>query len=412
MSRRTLHKLTAVKVSRLAQPGYFGDGGGLWLQVSPALTKSWVFRFTLAGKSREMGLGPLHTVNLAEAREAAREQRQLLLKKIDPIEARDSLRRRDVANAAKAVLFTTEAEAFIEAMRHEWKNAKHEAQWTNTLTTYAYPFIGKMAVSEIDTADVMRCLEPIWTKKTETAKRLRGRIEAVLDRATALKHRKGDNPARWKGHLDNLLASPSKVAKHEHHAALPYSEVGAFMKELRAFNDLAAKALDFTILTAARTNEVIGARWKEIDLQAAIWTIPGARMKSKRPHRVPLSKPAVALLTALQETTESPLVFPGRSGDKPLSNMAMLVLLQRRMKKDATVHGFRSAFRDWAAEQSNFPGEVAEMALAHVIEDQTEAAYRRGDLFEKRAKLMQAWADYCGRVQTDATVTPIRARKA
>jgi integrase len=412
MSRRTLHKLTAIKVAKLAEPGYFGDGGGLWLQVAPALTKSWVFRFTLAGKSREMGLGPVHTVNLAEAREAAREQRQLLLQGVDPIEARSSLRRRDVAAAAKVVFFRAEAEAFIEAMRHEWKNAKHEAQWTSTLTTYAYPYIGKMAVSEIETADVMRCLEPIWTTKTETAKRLRGRIEAILDRATALKHRKGDNPARWKGHLDNLLASPSKVAKREHHAALPYGEIGAFMKELRALDDLAAKAMEFTILTAARTNEAIGAKWQEIDLQAAIWTIPGARMKSKRPHRVPLSKPAVALLKALQKVTESPLVFPGRGGEKPLSNMAMLALLQRRMKKGATVHGFRSAFRDWAAEQSNFPGEVAEMALAHVIEDQTEAAYRRGDLFEKRAKLMQAWADYCGRDHKAATVTPIRARKA
>jgi integrase len=258
----------------------------------------------------------------------------------------------------------------------------------------------------------MRCLEPIWTTKTETAKRLRGRIESILDRSKALKHRSGDNPARWRGHLDNLLASPNKVAKREHHAAVPYAQMGAFMKELRAIEDLAARALEFTILTATRTTEATGARWKEIDLQAGVWTIPGTRMKAKRAHRVPLSKAVLALLKALPRVEGSPFVFPGRKTDKPLSNMAMLVLLQRRMGRAATVHGFRSAFRDWAAELSNFPGEVAEMALAHVIEDQTEAAYRRGDLFEKRAKLMEAWATYCGRVQTDATVTPIRARKA
>jgi integrase len=412
MVGRRLHKLTATEVTKGKTPGYFGDGGGLWLQVSPALTKSWVFRFTLDGKSREMGLGPVHTVSLAEAREKAREQRQLLLDRVDPIEARDSLRRTAVASAARSVTFKAEAEAYIEAHRAGWKNAKHADQWANTLQTYAYPHIGKLLVSEIDAALVMKCLQPIWTTKTETANRVRGRIESVLDYATTLKHRTGDNPARWRGHLDNLLPKPAKVAKREHHAALPYAQAGEFMKALRLQDGLGARALEFTILTAMRTGEAIGARWPEIDLAGAVWTLPGSRMKAGRPHRVPLSKPAVALLKGLQGLDKA-LVFPGAKQGKPLSNMAMLVLLQKRMgRPDLTVHGFRSTFRDWAAEQSNFPNEVVEMALAHTIDDPTEAAYRRGDLFEKRSRLMQAWADYCGRVQNDATVTPIRARKA
>jgi integrase len=407
---RALHKLTDRQV-KTADPGYHGDGGGLWLQVSAARTRSWIFRYTLNGRAREMGLGALHTLSLAEAREKSRQQRQLLLDGIDPIDARNATRRTVVAQAAKIVTFQAEAEAYIEAHRAGWKNAKHVEQWQNTLATYAYPHIGKLAVSEIETAHVMLCLEPIWTSKTETAKRVRGRIEAVLDRATALKHRSGDNPARWRGHLVNLLAKPSSVAPTEHHAALPYTQIGAFMKDLRAQDGVAARALEFAILTATRTGETIGAQWREIDLAAGIWTVPAARMKSKKAHRVPLSKPAVKLLQAIQGADKL-VVFPGRSAGKGLSNMAMLKLLQQRMGRiDLTVHGFRSTFRDWAAEQSNFPNEVIEMALAHTIEDATEAAYRRGDLYEKRARLMQAWADYCGRVQTDATVTPIRASR-
>lgn len=412
IGRRVLNKLTDRFVRTAKAPGYHGDGGGLWLQVSPAGTKSWVFRFTLAGKAREMGLGPEHTVSLAEAREKARQQRTLVLEGVDPIEARNAGRRTAVATAARAVTFQAEAEAYIEAHRHGWKNAKHADQWTNTLTTYAYPTLGKLLVSDIDTALVMKCLQPIWTTKTETASRLRGRIEAVLDYATALKHRSGDNPARWRGHLDNLLPKPTAVAVTEHHAALPYAEAGAFMKTLRATDGLSARALEFTILTATRTSEAIGARWSEIDLEAAVWTIPGARMKAKKAHRVPLSRAAVSLLKKLQGV-DAAFVFPGAKKGKPLSNMAMLKALKERMgRPELTVHGFRSTFRDWAAEVSTYPNEVVEMALAHTIEDPTEAAYRRGDLFMKRTKLMQAWADYCGRVQTDATVTPIRAKKA
>lgn len=409
--RRLLNKLTAREVRTLG-PGYHGDGGGLWLQVSPAGTRSWIFRFTLNGRAREMGLGAEHTISLADAREKAREQRKQVLEGVDPIEARDATRRTAISAAARSVTFKAEAEAYIEAMRPEWKNAKHGEQWTNTLTTYAYPHIGDLLVSEIDTALVMKCLEPIWTTKTETASRVRGRIESVLDRATALKHRTGDNPARWRGHLDNLLAKPSRVAKTEHHAALPYAQIGEFMKLLRAEEGISPRALEFTILTATRTGESIGARWKEIDKDAGIWTIPAARMKAKKPHRVPLSKAALKLLKG-QEGLDPDHVFPGLKEHKPLSNMAMLTLLQKRMgRPDLTVHGFRSTFRDWAAELSAFPNEVVEMALAHTIEDPTEAAYRRGDLFEKRARLMEAWATYCGRVAQAATVTPIRRGKA
>lgn len=409
---RTIHKLSATQVSKLAKPGYFGDGGGLWLQVSPALTKSWVFRFTLNGKSREMGLGALHTLSLAEAREKAREQRQVLLEGVDPIEARGARRRTVIAAAAHAVTFKAEAEAYIEAHRAGWKNVKHGEQWANTLETYAYPHIGDMLVADIDTAHVLQCLQPIWTKKTVTAVRLRGRIESVLDRAAALKHRRGDNPARWKGNLDTMLANPKRVAKTEHHAALPYGQMGAFMQTLRADDAHSARALELVILTACRTTEIAEARWDEVDVDAALLKLPAKRMKAKIEHRVPLSKAAVRLLKALP-AIGSPFLFPGRDPKRPISNMTMLVQLQRRMARpDLTVHGFRSTFRDWAAESTNTPAEVVEMALAHKIEDPTEAAYRRGDLIEKRAKLMQAWAEYCGRVQTDATVTPIRARKA
>lgn len=411
IGRRALHKLSARQVEAAKAPGYVGDGGGLWLQVSPTGTKSWVFRFTRNGRAREMGLGALHTVSLARAREKAREARELLVDGLDPLEARTAERRTADSNAARAVTFEAEAEAYIEAHRHGWKNAKHADQWTNTLETYAYPFIGKLLVSEVDTALVMKCLQPIWTTKTETASRVRGRIESVLDYATALKHRSGDNPARWRGHLDNLLPRPTKVSKTEHHAALPYAEIGALMKLIRAESGLSARALEFTVLTATRTGEAIGARWAEVDLEGALWTIPAVRMKADKAHRVPLSKRAVKLLEGLSRS--GPLVFPGLRDGKTLSNMAMLTLLQKRMgRPDLTVHGFRSTFRDWAAETTNHPSEVVEMALAHTISDEVEAAYRRGDLIEKRTKLMQAWADYCGRVHTDATVTPIRAKKA
>lgn len=409
VGRRVLHKLTARQVAQFAVPGYYGDGGGLWLQVSPTGSKSWIFRYRFAGKAREMGLGPLHTVSLADARERALVQRKLVLDGVDPIESRKAERRTAVSNAVRAVTFRKEAEDYIESHRAGWKNAKHADQWTATLQTYAYPHIGTLLVSEIDTDAVMRCLQPIWTTKTETASRVRGRIEAVLDYATAMKHRTGDNPARWRGHLDHLLPRPTKVTKTEHHSALPYAEAPAFMKELRAQPVLSARALEFTILTATRTGESIGARWAEVDLDAAEWVIPANRMKAGVQHRVPLSSHAVRVLKGLQGLDEHH-VFPGAKTGKPLSNMAMLELLQGRRlgRTDLTVHGFRSTFRDWAAETTNFPNEVVEMALAHTIKDEVEAAYRRGDLFAKRAKLMQAWGDYCTREVGAANVTEFR----
>jgi integrase len=409
---RGIEKLTALEVQRLKAPGYHGDGGGLWLQVSPSGTKSWVFRYTL-GKAREMGLGALHTVSLADARIKARACRQQLLEGVDPIEARNAGRLAERAAAAKAIVFQTAGEAYVEAHRAGWKNLKHADQWANTLETYAYPVLGKLPVAAVDTGLVMQVLEPIWRDKTETASRLRGRIECVLDWATVRGYRTGDNPARWRGHLDNLLPKPTKVAKVRNHPALPYAEIGAFMKQLRAEAGLSAKALELIILTAARTSEVIGATWREFDLDAKLWTVPAARMKSDREHRVPLSAPAVRLLRELQKQGSAPsaFAFPGAREKKHLSNMACLTLLARMGRDDITVHGFRSTFRDWAAEQTNHPREVAEMALAHTIKDATEAAYRRGDLFEKRARLMDAWATYCGRVASHASVTPIATRK-
>lgn len=409
---RSIHKLSATAVAKAKEPGYYGDGGGLWLQVSASATKSWVFRFALAGRAREMGLGPLHTVTLADAREKATECRRLLLDGLDPIEARKARRLTATAAAAKALTFDEAATKYIEANRAGWRNAKHAAQWQSTLDTYAAPVFGKLPVAAIDTALVRKALDPIWTTKTETATRVRSRIEAVIAWADKVEDRERLNPARWKGHLDKLLANPRKVAKAEHHAALPHARIGAFMAALRAEKGTAARAVELIVLTACRTSEAFEAQLAEFDLAGKVWTIPGERMKSGRPHRVPLSRQAVKLLAGLAVEQGSAFVFPGAKEGKPLSNMAGLKLLQRMGLGDYTVHGFRSTFRDWAAEQTNFPRELAEAALAHVLKDKTEAAYQRSDLLEKRARLMQAWADYCDRIATPAAVTPIHARKA
>ena len=409
--RRGVAKLSAVEVQKLKKPGHHGDGGGLWLQISEVGSKSWVFRFTRAGKTREMGLGALHTVSLAEARIKAHTCRQSILNGLDPIQARDALQMNALAAAAKTVTFRAASEAYIESHRTGWKSVKHAEQWTNTLDTYAHPVFGELPIAAVDTGLVMRALTPIWTTKTETASRLRGRIESVLDWATVQGHRSGDNPARWRGHLDKLLPKPTKVAKVVNHPALPYADIGAFMQRLRDEKGVSARALELIILTAARTSEAIESRWSEFDLEAAVWTVPASRMKAAREHRVPLSRPALKVLRDLKELGDSAYVFPGAKEGKPLSNMACLTLLQRMGCTDITTHGFRSSFRDWAAEETTFAGEVAEAALAHTIRDATEAAYRRGDLFDKRAALMTAWATYCGRVRTDATVTPIASRK-
>jgi integrase len=416
-SGRRLHKLTAVKVQKLkvSKAKYFGDGGGLWLQVSPTLTRSWVFRYTLAGKAREMGLGPLHTVGLADAREQALACRRLLLDGVDPIAARNAAKRTAVAAAARALTFDECAEQYIEAHRAGWRNELHAKQWQDTLRQHAAPIFGKLDVAMVDTALVLKALQPIWTTRTETAKRLRGRIENVLGWATARGYRTGDNPARWRDHLDQLLAAPTKIAPVVHHPALPYARMNAFMVAVRAEHSTAARAVELIALTAARTGEVFLADWAEFDLEGKTWTVPAERMKAGEEHRAPLSPPALRLLEKMRKQTGGKgLVFPRSDEDdtKPLSNMAGMFLLRRLGYGEFTVHGFRSSFRQWAAECTSVPPEVAEAALAHKLKDKTIAAYQRSDLFAKRAGLMNAWASYCGRpATTTATVTPIGARR-
>jgi len=409
MARGT-ERLKAVHLGRLSkQPGLYNDGAGLCLRVTPPSASSWVLRYMLGGNAREMGLGRYPDISLAEARQMAAEARKLKAIGVDPIASRKAVRTQARLEAARSVTFRYCAESFIAAQKKGWKNAKHAEQWKATLETYAMPIIGDLPVQSIDVGMVHKILEPIWATKTETASRLRGRIESILDWATVREFRKGDNPARWKGHLESLFPARAKVQKVEHHPALPYAKIGAFMTSLKAEVGLGALALQFTILTAARTGEVIGARWSEIDLDAAIWVIPASRMKTGREHRVPLSPAAMALLRAQQKAGDkSPLLFPGGNPRKAISNMAMLQTLRRMGRDDLTVHGFRSTFRYWAAEQTAFAREVAEAALAHTVGDKVEAAYRRGDLFEKRCKLMDAWAQYCGTAKTDTKVIPIR----
>jgi integrase len=412
---RTIGKLTALKV-KSAKPGMHGDGGGLYLQVGPARTKSWSFRFMLKGRSREMGLGPIGPdpqnplVSLAEARQKAHDCRRLLVAGIDPIEARDDDRARFLLEANRAKTFNDCANAYIEAHRAGWRNPKHAEQWRSTLDTYVGPVFGLLPVREVDVALVTRVLEPIWTTKTETASRVRGRIEAILDWAKTKDYRSGENPARWRGHLENLLPKRSKVRRVAHHPALPYHEIGAFMAKLRNEEGVAARALEFLILCAARTSEVIDAVESEID--GSLWTVPAGRIKGGKAHRVPLSDRALQIVQQMKPMCDGAYVFPGGRKARPLSNNAMLKLLERMERSDLTVHGFRSTFRDWAAEQTNFPREVAEMALAHVIDDKVEAAYRRGDLLEKRRQLMDAWARYCGTSGQSGNIVPIRGVKS
>jgi integrase len=395
-------KLTARQVATLRKPGRYGDGGGLWLQITCAfdgsrrVTKSWLFWFTSPnGRTRQMGLGAADTFTLADARERARQARKLVADGIDPIEARRQQRMAAKLDTARAISFRQAAEKYIGSHKAGWKNAKHAKQWPTTLEAYAYPIIGALPVAAFDTALTLKVLEPIWTKKPETAKRTRGRIEAILDWAAARGYRNGENPARWRGHLDKLLPSPRKVRAVRHHPALPYAELPAFMAELRAREQgLSARALEFTILTAARTGETIGATWDEFDLKEKIWTVPAVRMKGGKDHKVPLCDPALEMLETLPRECGNKFVFAGTSKGAALSNMAMLELL-KGMRLGFTVHGFRSTFRDWAAERTNYPREVVEAALAHTIENKVEAAYRRGDLFEKRRRLMRDWARYC-----------------
>jgi integrase len=408
---RQVHRLEPKDIEKHLEAGRYPDGAGLYLQVGPNGNKSWLLRFMRDGRAREMGLGPLHTVGLLEARKRARKARLRLLDGVDPIAERDALKTADRLAAARSITFEECAAAFIKAHRKGWRNEKHAEQWQSTLDTYAGPVFGALPVQAVDAGLVIKVLEPIWPEKTETASRLRGRIEKVLDWAKVRGYRDGENPARWRGHLDKLLPKRRDVQKVEHFAALPYAEIGTFMQEVCDQEGNAALALQFVILTACRTSEAINARWDEIDLDAKVWTIPGSRMKSKREHRVPLTDAAIRILKTMHKRAEGQYVFAGGRPDKPLSSMALLALLKRMGRDDLTTHGFRSTFRDWAAEMTNFPREVAEMALAHVVTDQTEAAYRRGGLFEKRRKLMQAWAEFCRRT-SGAKVTPINGATA
>ena len=406
---RRVYRLSSKTVETRRAPGYYPDGLGLYLQVAVAGTKSWIFRYTLRGRAREMGLGSLRDVGLGLARNYASEARTLLRDRRDPIEVRNARRIAEAAEKASTLSTRDCWTRYIAAHKAGWRNAKHADQWTNTLETYAGPVIGSLPVSAVDTAVVLRILEPIWSTKTETAGRLRARIESVLDWARVRGYRMGENPARWRGHLDKLLPKRSRVARVEHHAALPYVEIGEFMATLREQQGEAARALEFAILTCGRTGEVIGARPVEFDLDRALWLLPASRMKGAREHRVPLAPAALALVRKRVERGGEH-VFAGGNPGEPLSNMAMLELLKRIGRGDLTVHGFRSTFRDWAAERTNYPRELAELALAHKLDDKTEAAYLRSDMVTKRAQMMAAWARFCGEQKPKGEVTPLRKR--
>ena len=389
---RIAKELGALAVSRLSIGRHaVGGVGGLCLLVESPQSKRWVCRILVAGKRRDYGLGGYPTVTLGAAKEAARLLRKQVTDGKDPTTERQAARTLLAANQASAKTFKECAEEFIDAQRKGWKSLKHAAQWSSTLEQYAYPIIGRKNVQDVTTEDALRILHPIWHTKTETASRLRGRIEKILSMAIALGYRKGDNPARLKYHLEHSLPPASKIKKVVHFAALPYSETPQFYEALKQRPGLSASAVEFALLTATRSGEVRGALWSEINLEAGIWTIPGTRMKAGLEHRVPLTEPALLLLKKLPK--DGPLCFPGTKKGKPLSDMSLTAVL-RRMKIDVTVHGFRSSFRDWAAEQTNFAREVCEAALAHTKADAVEASYFRSDLFEKRRELMNQWVQF------------------
>jgi len=408
---RTMGRLTAKEVEKKTAPGLYGDGGGLTLQITKAGVKSWLYRYMIKGKAFGMGLGPVHTITLAEARQKSAEARKLVIEGDNPLEAKRQ--RQLYTEMAKARLMTFDqcASAYIEAHRASWKNAKHADQWTNTIATYVSPIIGSMSVEQIDTALVVKVLAQLdekglqfWQAKNETATRVRGRIESILGWATTSGFRSGDNPARWRGHLENLLATISRTTRIKNHPSLAWGRMGAFVKVLRQRDGVAARAVEFAILTASRSGEVRGACWSEIDLAAKVWTIPAERMKARREHEVPLSEASLDLLKSMQRMDGMDLVFPGTK-KQPLSDMSLTAVI-RRMNGDTptwtdkegnaiTVHGFRSTFRMWAAESTNYPREVAEHALAHQLPNVVERAYQRGTQFAKRAAMMNEWGKFC-----------------
>jgi integrase len=415
MPRKLNNALTTLAVKN-AKPGRHADGGGLHLLVKESGARSWVYRFMLNGKSRDVGLGAAagsDAISLSDARDLASALRLKVKAGVDPLEERQQKAAQALATAQAAeiagITFKAVAEAYIAANEGSWRNEKHRQQWRNTLATYVYPVMGELPVAEIGTPHVLKILEPIWQAKPETASRVRGRIETVLDAAKARGYRAGENPARWRGHIAQILPARSRLTRG-HHKAMPYDAIPAFVAELRERDAMAALALEFVILTAARTNEVLHATWGEVDLEKAIWTIPAGRMKAGKEHRVPLSSRAVEILEDVKPLKQASLFPADKHGT--LSPMAMTMLL-RRMKQDCTVHGFRSGFRDWAAECTGYAHEVCEMALAHAIGNKSEAAYRRGDLFEKRRRLMSDWATYCASSgAAGGKVTPIRGEAA
>jgi integrase len=406
-------KLTARRVEALTKKGRHHDGNNLALQINANGSKSWLFLFMLNGRCRQMGLGSLDLVSLADARDLAFESRKLLRSGVDPIEHRNTERAKQLGS----MTFKECAEQCIEARAAGWRNPKAKSQWENSLKAYAFPVIGDLPVGMIDTPHVLKILQPIWSTKSETANRVRSRIEIILDFAKVRKLRTGENPARWQGNLKLALPAKEKVRRVEHHPALPYAEMAPFMMDLRGREGVAARALEFTILTAARTNETTGAKWSEFDLKNRVWTVPASRTKTKQEHRVPLVAAVVDLLTDLpREKSDEPdhdgFVFIGMRADQPLSNMAMLATLKRMKRSDVTVHGFRSSFKDWASEATNYPDNVSEMALSHLVSDNVQAAYRRGDLFKKRERLMADWAKHClatPKARRGDNVAPVRA---
>jgi integrase len=401
---------TVKQVEAVAARGVWRVSSHLYLQAETSphggVTKSWAFRYMRHGRARWHGLGSVELVSLADARDQALACRKMLHAGIDPIEAKQAERMQERLALASAMTFKDCAKRYIAAHRAGWRNSKHAGQWESTLDTYAYPIFGPLPVAAVDTAMVMKALEPIWTEKPETASRVRGRIEAVLDWATARQFRAGDNPARWRGHLDKLLPARAKFRAVQHHAALPYADLPGFMADLRDQQGTAARCLEFVILTGARTGEAIGAQWSEFDVAGKTWTVPATRMKAGKPHIVPLSARAIEILAELPQTGD--FVFEGARAGRPLSNTAMLMLMRRMGRSDLTTHGFRSTFRDWAAERTAYPRDVAEMALAHTIGDKVEAAYRRGDLLAKRTRMMRDWSRYCTTAPTSGQVVEIR----
>jgi integrase len=410
---RIVHRLTAVGVTSTKRKGLYPDGGGLYLRVTSSGSKSWILRFKRDGGRHDMGLGPVGSVSLARARELAAEANRQRLEGPHPIEVRERERSAAQRASAREATFKTCAEQMVAGREIGWRNAKHRQQWRSSLARYIYPLLGDAAVSAIDTELVLKVLEPIWANRTETANRVRGRIEAVLDWAKARGMRDGENAARWRGHLDQILPRRSKVQMVKHYAALPYGEIAPLIEKLKARrNSLTALALEFIILTAVRAGEALGARWNEIDLGTGTWVIPPARMKATREHRVPLSARAIEILKQLQAVRIGEHVFPGIKPGRSLTGRHMLTVLNE-VHAGATIHGFRSSFKDWASEMTSFPDHLSEAALAHVTADKVRAAYARSDLFEKRRELMEAWALFCEYKQESAKdkVVPFKQAK-